>query len=367
MQNKRRTLGIITCNFSTKNKKPSFVEERFFKDLTSLGKKHNIEIFIFHPNKVFFAKNKALGFKFVNGSWKESLEKLPNFIYDRCHYKSLNHFQKYHKNILKIRSHPFIKFLSKPLNGKLKTTEILKLNNKLQNFLIPTLEYKNTAEVLNFLKKNNNKIILKPNNLSHGRGIIYVENSKDNTFILNIRTKENLKASLTFNNKESFFKWLLSFIKNTKYIMQPYLELHTRNNKEPFDVRVLLQKTSKENWQLTGKAIRLGQKDSITSNLHGGGKALNFENFLKENFTAQEINTIAEKINTLITNVPKHLEQNHGQLCELGIDIGIDTKANVFLLEINSKPGRSIFLELDDYKTYLKSVKCPLLYLKSLL
>ena len=119
-------------------------------------------------------------------------------------------------------------------------------------------------------------------------------------------------------------------------------------------------------WTTPGKAIRIGTKSGITSNLHGGGRAYSFEKFMK-NYTPLETNLITNQMSMIETTLPKFLDQRLGPLVELGIDIGVDTDQNVWLIEVNSKPGREIFERLNEKEAILKSQSNPLYYAKYLM
>ncbi|MED4601859.1 hypothetical protein P9314_14260, partial [Paenibacillus validus] len=69
----------------------------------------------------------------------------------------------------------------------------------------------------------------------------------------------------------------------------------------------------------------------------------------------------------LADTLPEVLESRHGRLAELGIDFGVDTGGHIWMLEVNSKPGRSIFTYLRDDKARLAAVANPLRYADYLL
>ena len=52
---------------------------------------------------------------------------------------------------------------------------------------------------------------------------------------------------------------------------------------------------------------------------------------------------IIQTIRDLSAQLPSLLEEGFGRLGELGIDFGVDTKGRVWILEVNSKPGRRAF------------------------
>lgn len=213
-----------------------------------------------------------------------------------------------------------------------------------------------------------NTLVAKPSGGSHGRGIVAVfRPSKNGAYRVIGRTKQNRPVTFTFQNINQSLLWLHRFIGKNRYILQPYLQLYTPEYL-PFDIRVLMQKDSHKLWQLTGMAVRIGSPYSLTSNLHGGGKAEKWKSFLRRlPFDQQTISRIEKDIRTICERLPNFIESRHGRLCELGIDIGIDLKSRVWLLEVNSKPGRQVFRQSGDRHVYLMAIKRPLLYANALL
>jgi hypothetical protein len=114
-------------------------------------------------------------------------------------------------------------------------------------------------------------------------------------------------------------------------------------------------------------AVRRGQDGSLTSNLHGGGIAEPAGPFLARQFDAEKARSILSKLRELSVEIPEALENCHGRLAELGIDFGVDIQGNIWILEVNSKPGRSIFTYLEDPQARSKAVTNPIHYARFLL
>jgi hypothetical protein len=217
---------------------------------------------------------------------------------------------------------------------------------------------------LTMLKKYR-KICMKPNGGSHGIGVVSIEPLEDG-YVIRGRTKTNYPFEKQIQTQHQLVAWVQTFIQKTKYLIQPYLSLHTAENL-PFDLRILVQKNGKQQWETTGKAIRIGKEKSITSNLHGGGDAKKLEPFLEDNFDREQIEEIKQQIGKIATIVPFHIESQHGKLVELGLDVGIDRHAHVWIIEVNSKPGRSVFLRTGEIETRKRSMELPVQYAKALL
>lgn len=360
-----RLLGIIVC---TVQQYPPIPEKSYYELLTLIGKNMGIEIVVFSPKSINWAVRRVQGFVYdpVLKRWRMKTTTLPNVIYDRCFYMSTNHYQSYQPYVQKLRRDPHIKLLGVPLKGKWQLAELV-AQSPLSRYLPHTVRYTTQKDALTFLQKNK-AIVAKPIGGSHGRGIVAIFRSKQNNpYYVIGRTKENRALSLTFENIRHTLNWLDRFIGNTRYILQPYLHLRTPGN-VPFDIRVLMQKDERQQWQMTGMAVRTGAPNALTSNLHSGGTAKKIAPFLTQLFyDRQTVQRIEQEIRTLCQRISLLIEQKHGRLCELGIDIGIDTQKRVWLLEVNSKPGRQVFRQSGEKHIYYTALKRPLMYAHSLL
>ncbi|WP_277714094.1 YheC/YheD family protein [Paenibacillus mucilaginosus] len=69
----------------------------------------------------------------------------------------------------------------------------------------------------------------------------------------------------------------------------------------------------------------------------------------------------------LAAELPEALEAGYGRFAELGIDFGVDRDGRLWLLEVNSKPGRSVFTLLGDARAAEAALLRPLQYAASLL
>lgn len=114
-------------------------------------------------------------------------------------------------------------------------------------------------------------------------------------------------------------------------------------------------------------AVRKGQDGSLTSNLHGGGTALPVGSFLAGQFSSKQADMILKELYSLSVLIPVVLESSHGQLAELGIDFGIDTSGQLWILEVNSKPGRSALSRINEAASYIHAVTNPVHYARYLL
>jgi hypothetical protein len=78
--------------------------------------------------------------------------------------------------------------------------------------------------------------------------------------------------------------------------------------------------------------------------LHAGSQSITYEEW-KQSYPKQERLLLEDNITTLLKAVPIALEQTLPPLFEIGLDISVDQNQAVWLLDVNSKPGRRVMLE----------------------
>ncbi|MBA4602800.1 YheC/YheD family endospore coat-associated protein [Thermoactinomyces mirandus] len=361
--NKINTLGIMVCYENVK-RSPPFGEAGFFAQLAIEGRKWGLEVCVFNPAKVNWKTRTVPAWQCRQNFWEKATVPVPVLVYDRCYYINGNHYLKYKPYVSKIINDPRIRLLGRALGGKYQTYLILNEHPEIRSYLPETKRLVHAQDIWPFLRKYTN-ILIKPNGGSHGRGVIAITRTPSH-FLLKGRTRLNEPFSLRIHSPVELMRWIEQTIRHTRYIMQPLLSLFTPDHR-PFDVRILVQKNYRKEWETTGLAIRVGKPNSVTSNLHGGGQAVSFKNFLHQHYPFSEAEKITSIIRFLSETVPPFIEQNHGPLVELGLDLGIDQQGHVWILEVNSKPGRSIFLKTGELEVRRRAVQFPIQYAYALL
>lgn len=314
------SLGILTLH--------PHIQSDYATHIGKQSKKYSIQVYRFHPFNWNPKTNQVTGdvFDHLLNDWKPDTFTLPTFIYDRCYYSNSHHSEEFSVvQVLKQKAN----FLSNGLPNKWKVYEILARYPSVASFLPKTIKVTNKESIVHPLLKQK-KLVLKPIHGAHGKGIFFIEllHSKQ----LFIQTHQSGKKMTKTISLDNFTDWYFKTKLENRYIVQPFLQL-TNAKKEPFDVRVLVQKNEKGNWKEVGRGVRIGKRGNFVSNLHNGGKVRPFLQKWKQN---RKFN---QQLETLINVLPTILEQHFHPLFELGIDIGVEPTGQCWLLEVNSKPG----------------------------
>lgn len=357
-------LGIMVCE---KEGTLPFPEKNYYRRLCLLGEKAGLIVFVFSPLHIDWETQSVPGYNYSKRlrNWQKNIFPLPDLIYDRCFFSSKQTSAQYRLHINKLRNNQKNFFLGHGLKGKWHVQKALMGAHDLHVYLPETECYQSINTVITWLK-NKGEAFIKPQGGCQGRGVLHVARVEKHHYMIRGRDRKNRPIHTVFHHPFALLRWIDHFIGKQKYLVQQYLSL-TSNTGEAFDIRSLVQKNSKGHWQLTGMAIRKGKPGSITSNLHGGGHAEQVVPFLEEQFGEEKALDIVACLEQLSMKIPMVLEQYHGRLVELGIDFGIDQTGRIWILEVNSKPGRSIFTQLNDSHAKKCSIINPIEYARYLL
>lgn len=348
------TFGIMTLNLES--------EAGYIHEIAARGQSCGMECFHFLPSNINPLTTQIQGRRFDANQqcWVEDEFPLPSLIYDRCFYGDDEHSKKCIPIVSWLKSREDITFLGFGLPNKLELYETLS-NSVLAPYLPHSQAIKDCLQVANALNIQK-KIIIKPINGSQGYGIYYL---KRNDKTIHVKTEKNKKIiSRIFPNETKFFQWLQPLINFRPYLLQPYLEL-SNSSSQPFDIRILLQKDDQGLWVERGKGIRIGNAGGILSNLSAGGSVIDFASWLSTLSAAANKEYIAAELNFITKKLPSVLEREILPLFEIGIDIGMAKNGALWILDVNSKPGRKVIMNTQpDLKDTLSLA--PLLYGKYL-
>jgi hypothetical protein len=339
---------------------PPFIEATYLRSLSICAADMDIRVILFSPLQVKWEQGMVEGYQYDGTSeqWKSGLYPLPQLLYDRIDYDHASQLPLYRRAIRRLLATFGLTLLGKGLPSKWRVYQLLKQDPQLSPFL-PETHPCNLKDIKVRLLQGE-ALCLKPASGSNGKGVMKLF-KKDAQFMVKGRSLRNRSFTKQDTQLDSYLRWLKQVIANRRYIMQPYLSLSTPEGL-PFDLRLLVQKKDDGQWHYTGSVIRCGRKRGITSNIRGGGKAMKAISFLKKHYNDEQLKHIKSQVIFIYKTLPTFLESQHGSLLELGIDMGIDSEGKVWILEVNSKPGRSAFYLARETHMYNRSLISPLQY-----
>ncbi|WP_336784577.1 YheC/YheD family endospore coat-associated protein [Paenibacillus sp. MMO-177] len=351
---------------SGKGRSIKLPEPAFARMLSEAAGRLAIDLYVFSPAEYEEKTGQLAAFRLRNGSWVKEPCPLPDIIYDRCFYRTAEERMLCKAALSAIRERKPVPTLNGSLPGKWEVYGTLRQDSRLAALLPQTTLLEREDTLLHLLKSCQEELFLKPSAGMQGKGAIHLKQSLlAREWTAEGRNRKNIPFRRRFDHYSSLAQWIGRFMGQATYIAQPYLQL-TDPDGNPFDLRVLAQKNGKGCWGVTGAAIRTGQSGTVTSNLHGGGKACRPKEYLSRLFGEEKAERIMNKIIDASLRAAEKLENNYGRLAELGIDFGIEPDGRIWLLEANAKPGRSSFRQAGDGQAERLSVELPLRYARLL-
>lgn len=342
---------------------PPFSNTRFFRQLSLAGARSGLQVFVFSPRRIDWTGERVDGYVYNRdtGIWERRNLPLPDLVYDRFFYIPGRQYALARAHVRRLRSLGRTRFLGIGLPGKYHVHRLLSGDEKLRPHL-PDLRKVTRLREIGDMLATYGDLVLKPQGGSQGRGVFRLTALGDGPvrFLAAGRNQQNGLFRREFETRRELAAWLAVRLKRRAYIAEPYLELTTRSG-EPYDLRAFVQKNRRGRWQWVGMAARVGRPGQLTSNLHGGGKAVDATALLEAQFGGKA-SAIARTVRTLGLRIARVLQERHGRLLEIGLDFGVDPSGTVWFLEANSRPGRSIFARIGDRAASKRAIWNPIHY-----
>lgn len=342
-------IGILTWRQGTR-----FAEPAYFRRLLEAGERLGATVFLFSPPDVSFASKEVKGFIRTAKGWESRQFGWPDVVIDRYRYTPTQAFKDY----VAFRQKQSFLYANNRLANKWKVHQVLWREPKMHRWLPETINYSRTG--LRNMIARHPQLYIKPSNGTGGRGILCLKRTQQGYRLLG-RDKKRAKIESVQPSLQLAASKVARWVNNGMFVIQQGLNLDLIPGRS-IDMRLLIQKNEHGEWSITGQGMRIGGAKSATANLHGGGKAMRVKPFLERYFSAGQTEYIIQECADLANQTAHTIEQHFGRMMELGLDIGIDVKGNVWLIEVNPKPGREIFRELDAPETYKQAIQRPLQY-----
>jgi len=234
----------------------------------------------------------------------------------------------------------------------------------LGQYLPKTILVEDMAQFLDFIS-GYQKVYLKPVGGSMGKRVALLETH--NQFFKICYRKLGANCEESFQSLDKLMIFLKKFYHNRPFLVQHALELVTFNG-STVDFRVIVQRDDSGFWRLTTIIPRVGASGSVVNNISSGGNTVPFNKLMELlGFNPESSFRLYQRIKKLAINFALTLPSFGVHCGDLGIDIGLDGRNLLWLIEINNvMPDHTIILDLGDRESYYMSKVMPLKYAKHL-
>jgi hypothetical protein len=158
---------------------------------------------------------------------------------------------------------------------------------------------------------------------------------------------------------------LRRFSKRRSFLLQKGIHLATTKGR-PFDVRVMVQKTTKGKWVSSAIFTKIGRTGKVATNYHQGGKlGYFFQTMAGAGYKSASIQRKKTELEWLGSTVGTHFDCYKNGFRELGLDVALDVKGKTWILEVNTKPQFYPLKHMKDKKMYHRILSISKMYGRS--
>ncbi|PZD96351.1 hypothetical protein DNH61_08340 [Paenibacillus sambharensis] len=199
---------------------------------------------------------------------------------------------------------------------------------------------------LQSLLKQYGKVIVKPSGGYGGAGVMSVSVKGTGYEVHYGRSRK------TFSSLPLLYSYIKSKTGGLRYIVQRKIPL-AKVKGRPFDIRVMVQRTKKSGWSVTGKLAKIAGPGYIVTNVarSKGRVAPLADAISSSNITGKSVKQLQSQIDRVSLRSAKQL-QKYYRIDTVGLDIGLDAKGKAWIIEPNFKPDKSLFRKLRDKSMY---------------
>ncbi len=332
-------LGPIVAIFAAKKRRSGRralfgVRTGDLKHLIAHGRALGMVAFVAAPDGIEEGADYVEGYVRSGKRWVKRRLPLPDVVYDRVQARSWERRASTQRAKAVLQAIPDVHYFNEGFFDKWSIYQRMSRHERLVRYIPETRQLTGPASLQAFLDQHSS-VYVKPTEGSQGKGVVRVRRTHTG---YEWRHGRRIHGTTRF---DALYKGITRIQRGRRYIVQQDLHLATFGG-APFDVRILMQKTGDGEWARTKTYARVAPQGRVTSNLSRGGTAFGLAYVLRKRFKRNG-RRVAAKIRTASLEIVTALEEVlDGPLGEVGLDLGVDRKGQVWLIEVNAKPFRKI-------------------------
>ncbi|RKN85525.1 YheC/YheD family protein [Paenibacillus ginsengarvi] len=336
----RPLLGILTMDDS---------EELFrgnrsnFIDIIKTGTEMGVSVCVVTVKDLKPGHKKIIGYMYnpSSKSWSQQIIGIPRVLYNRIPQREDESDPEVQRTLQAVLKMPQVRIFNPTFFNKWSLFEWLGKAKTTAKY-IPATRRLSASHELEGLLKLHGSAYLKPISGKAGKGIMKVDRcvgkvDRKLEYALSIQETKG-SAVIRYPKISQLWSRVKDEIGHEEYIAQQSISI-VRYKKRPFDLRLLVQKNYKGEWDVTGIGARLAGKMSITTHVPRGGSIDDPEKLLAAAFGLEGTKRILLRARKAALAIARQVEKKSGHMLgEMSMDMGVDIHGGIWFFEANSKP-----------------------------
>lgn len=228
-----------------------------------------------------------------------------------------------------------------------------------------TVLFNSYRDIMEMLQKYS-MIYVKPLSKSKGRGVVQVSKARG-SICFSFR-KDGKNHRIVLHKKTDARHYIEKNFRKGRYLVQQAVDL-IKYGDSIVDFRCAVQKNQAGKWVIKAVVARCGAPESVVSNICAGGCAAWADELLAKIYegSSRDASSMLNDMNSLVLKVCNALDRYGIRTGNLGLDIGIDSNGQMWVIEINNRfPEPLIAMDVNDRALYDELRINPLFYAKAL-
>lgn len=334
-------IGVMLRKIHDKNPEQLFGNQSSFcVEMSEACKRFGANVFFFTQDDIHANHHTVGGWVLgQNDIWVHQTFPTPNILYNRLTSRVIEKSAKVQQFMKDIKAYHGAQIFNEKYLSKHEVFDALKRSNNVQSYLPESHLLRNSKTLKSMLTKYS-VVFLKPVKGSLGRGIIRIRRGEDGSY----QADNTILNGLRNQSHSSFSKLVTNLsgkVKSSSYQIQQGIDIITVSGR-PIDFRALVQRGATGSWGISSIVARIAGNQTFVSNLARGGTLTTISDALeKSNLSQHHHGSIATKLRKCALEIAQGIEEQIPfHFAELGIDLAVDVRGHVWLIEVNSKPSK---------------------------
>ncbi|SHE76251.1 YheC/D like ATP-grasp [Seinonella peptonophila] len=335
-------IGILTTGFTGNSQQPFGSRSHLFRHFIKEGASERPFIYVFTPEMIDWKSETVQGWYYYKNNWISRSSPLPDVIYERVPNRKVESHTHVQNCLQRLRTRSNCQIFNQGFFNKWSIHQLLGNHPQTYTFF-PETHLSPSIETIEKMIQKHRAVYLKPSGGSLGLGIFRITHIPGKGYFCRYHqgSRNVLRRFKSIRRLISYYFGDQSRRFHT-YIVQQGIQL-IKYHGRPVDFRLHLHKDATGDWQVVAIGCKMAGSGCVTTHVRTGGSIVPTSKLLQE-ICGERSSWVENQLKSAAVEIASVLEQQvEGPLGELGLDIGLDTDMQIWLFEINAKPGRHIF------------------------